>query len=219
MKPQSVSPGLSAALPSATRRRLSAGILGLAATGWVIRAQAQDARLHPTPRVSEGPFYPDRMPTDTDFDLLKNGTTPYGKGQAVWLTGLVTDTAGVPVKGAAVEIWQCDMDGHYLHSSFDAKSPKEFQGFGRTVADSEGRYRFRTIRPAIYAGRTPHIHVKVWVGKRDVLTTQLFVQGDPGNARDFLWRNLSAADQQSVAVAFKAGSDGMNAHFPIVLTI
>jgi protocatechuate 3,4-dioxygenase, beta subunit len=198
----------SSALPCDSRRRVSAGILGLVATGFVIRSHAQSSRLHPTPRVSEGPFYPDRMPADADFDLLKNGNTSQ-----------VTDTSGVPIKGAAVEIWQCDMDGHYLHSSFGARLPKEFQGFGRAVADGEGQYRFRTMRPAIYAGRTPHIHVKVWVGKQDMLTTQLFVQGDPGNARDFLWRSLNGADQQAVGVAFKPGSDGMSAQFPLVLSV
>ena len=82
---------------------------------------------------------------------------------------------------------------------------------------ADGRYRFHTIRPAPYTGRTPHIHVKVRLGTRELLTTQLYVAGEPRNERDFLWRNLEPQDRQALTVPFQPGSDGLRASFPIVL--
>jgi protocatechuate 3,4-dioxygenase beta subunit len=68
-----------------------------------------------------------------------------------------------------------------------------------------------------YAGRTPHIHVKVRSGPRELLTTQLYVEGDPHNARDGLWRRLAPDDRAAVTVAFRPGADGLQAEFPIVV--
>ena len=77
-------------------------------------------------------------------------------------------------------------------------------------------YRFRTIRPVAYSGRTPHIHVKVKLASRELLTTQLYVAGDPDNERDFLWRNLGPEARAALTVPFEQGSDGLRANFPIV---
>ena len=92
-----------------------------------------------------------------------------------------------------------------------------FQGFGRVAVGADGRYRFRTIRPVPYSGRTPHIHVKVKLGARELLTTQLYVEGDPNNERDFLWRRLDEQARAMVTVPFVAGADGLRASFPIVV--
>ena len=73
-----------------------------------------------------------------------------------------------------------------------------FQGFGASRSDARGGYRFRTIRPVPYTGRTPHIHVKLRHPSFGELTSQLFVAGDPGNAGDFLHRSLSDADREAV---------------------
>jgi len=81
----------------------------------------------------------------------------------------------------------------------------------------DGSYRFRTIRPVPYSGRTPHVHFKVRLGQRELLTTQLYVAGDAGNARDFLWRNLPEAGRDALTVPFTRGSDGLQARFPIVV--
>lgn len=176
--------------------------------------------LRATPAQSEGPFYPVELPADTDFDLLRQGSTPYTRGQAVWLEGVVMDLRGQPVRGAVVEIWQCDVDGHYRHPLDGGRSDPAFQSFGRVAVDAQGRYRFRTIRPAAYRGRTPHIHVKVRLDRRELLTTQLYVAGDPGNERDFLWRSLrDPQDRAALTVAFSAGSDGLSARFPIVVAV
>jgi protocatechuate 3,4-dioxygenase, beta subunit len=135
-----------------------------------------------------------------------------------WVEGTVTDLQGRPVAGAQVEIWQCDEAGHYHHPRDGGRADKAFQGFGKVVVGADGQYRFRTIRPAAYTGRTPHIHVKVRLGTRQLLTTQLYVQGDPGNARDSLWRNLrDDADRAAVTVPFTPSAEGLRARFPIIV--
>jgi protocatechuate 3,4-dioxygenase, beta subunit len=86
------------------------------------------------------------------------------------------------VRNAIVEIWQCDAEGVYLHSQDVTRKPRDtnFQGFGRFLTDASGAYYFRTIKPVPYPGRTPHIHVKVKKGGRELLTTQLLREGAPG---------------------------------------
>jgi protocatechuate 3,4-dioxygenase beta subunit len=179
--------------------------------------QAQSPR-RPTPSQTEGPFYPVKLPADSDADLLRNGSQAYRGGQPAWVEGEVTDLQGRPVAGAAVEIWQCDEAGHYHHPGDGDRADPAFQGFGRVVVGADGRYRFRTIRPVAYSGRTPHIHVKVRLDRRELLTTQLYVQGDPHNARDFLWNRLAAEDRAALTVPFQPGADGLRARFPIVVS-
>jgi len=178
---------------------------------------AQGGPLRRTPAQTEGPFYPVEIPKDSDFDLLRNGAAEYRKGQPAWVSGQVLDVQGTAVSGAVVEIWQCDEAGNYHHPGDGGRADPSFQGFGRVVADREGRYRFRTIKPVPYTGRTPHIHVKVRLQQRELLTTQLYVEGDPHNERDGLWRRMSAAERASVTVPFRSGSDGVQANFPIVV--
>lgn len=180
-------------------------------------ARAQARLLQPTPRQTEGPFYPLALPADSDFDLLRNSIARYTRGQPAWVEGTVLDTAGRPVSGAVVEIWQCDQAGHYHHPGDGGRADPAFQGFGRVSVGSDGRYRFRTLRPAPYSGRTPHIHVKVRLGRRELLTTQLYVAGDAGNARDFLWQRLNAQGRAALTVPFAPDTDGLRARFPIIV--
>lgn len=179
-------------------------------------AQGRSA-LVPTPRQTEGPFYPVSLPADSDGDLLRNGALRYGQGQPVWVEGRVTDTQGVPLSGGTVEIWQCDAAGHYHHPGDGGKAAPAFQGFGRVTLGRDGRYRFRTIRPAPYTGRTPHIHFKVLLPGRELLTTQMYVEGEPGNARDFLWRRLSEPERAALTVRLEPSGDGERAEFAIVV--
>lgn len=203
---------------SINRRGLLIGsAASLAAPAWLTPALAQPAGRTPTPSQTEGPFYPVSLPADSDADLLRNGQARYGAGQPAWVDGTVVDLAGVPVQGAVVEIWQCDAAGHYHHPGDGGRADPAFQGFGRVVVDRDGRYRFRTIRPVQYGGRTPHIHVKVRLDRVELLTTQLYVQGDPGNERDFLWRRLSEPARAAITVPFVSASDGIRATFPIVV--
>ena len=197
------------------RRQLAAALVAFPS---LLALPARSApRLRPTPAQTEGPFYPVRLPADADHDLLRNGTLRYTRGQPAWLQGTVQDLDGRALRGAQVEIWQCDEDGHYDHPGDGQRQDPAFQGFGRATVDAEGRWRFRTIRPVAYAGRTPHIHAKVRLDGRTLLTTQIYVQGDPGNARDGVWRRLDAADRALVTVPFVPGADGLRAQCALVV--
>ncbi|SPJ28104.1 dioxygenase family protein [Falsiruegeria mediterranea] len=166
-----------------------------------------------TPRAAEGPFYPTksmRMP-DTDNDLVKiAGLVREAGGEIITLKGQITDRKGAPMAGARIEIWQCDVNGKYLHPGDDRSVPYDqgFQGFGHDITDDAGNYAFRTIKPTRYPGRTPHIHVKILDGRREVLTTQFYVDGEPGNARDGLYRRMSKANAKAVSMAFTKGPNG-----------
>jgi protocatechuate 3,4-dioxygenase beta subunit len=199
-----------------SRRAATAALVAFPICWTGARAQPAGSR-RPTPAQTEGPFYPVTLPKDSDHDLLRNGALQYGRGQPAWVEGQVTDLQGKPLAGGEVEIWQCDEAGHYHHPGDGARADPAFQGFGRVALGADGRYRFRTIRPVAYSGRTPHIHVKVKLGRRELLTTQLYVEGDPHNERDGLWRRLETADRAAVTVPFRPGTDGLLAQFPIVV--
>jgi len=213
MRPETSLPPLTS--PAWSRRRTVTALLLVAPALW-FGARAQSGR-RPTPAQTEGPFYPVALPADADYDLLRNGALNYPEGQGVWLEGTVSDLAGRPLAGAQVEIWQCDHAGHYHHPGDGGRADKRFQGFGRVTIGDDGRYRFRTIRPAPYSGRTPHIHLKVKRDGRELLTTQVYVAGDPGNPRDGLWRSLNADDRAALTVDFAPAGDGLRAYFPIVV--
>jgi len=208
--------------PTTKRRRsllVAAGAALMTGGPIPLRAWAQAGLRHPTPAQTEGPFYPVELPADSDADLLVNGALRYSQGQAAWIDGTVTDLEGRPVRGAVVEIWQCDQQGHYHHPGDGNRADRAFQGFGRVAVDGQGGYRFRTIRPVAYGARAPHIHVKVRLAARELLTTQLYVQGDAGNARDFLWRQLrSDVERAALTVVFVTGTDGLQARFPIIVS-
>lgn len=200
------------------QRRVAAAALIAAPFVWTGQRALAQAPRRLTPSQTEGPFYPLAVPKDADFDLLKNGALSYGKGEPAWVTGTVLDTAGKPVSGAVVEIWQADAAGHYDHPRDGSKNDPAFQGFGKVVVGSDGSYRFRTIKPVPYSGRAPHIHFKVKLGSRELLTSQLYVDGAPGNERDFLWRNLrDDEDRKALTAPFVNGSDGLQAKFEIVV--
>lgn len=178
-----------------------------------------------TPRQTEGPFYPTKLPLDTDNDLLiiNDKLTP-AVGTITHLTGKVTDLKGHPVRNALVEIWQVDGNGVYLHPGSDSAGKRDanFQGFGRFLTASDGSYYFRTVKPVAYPGRTPHIHFKIKKGGKELLVTQCYIKGDPGNEKDGILRSIRDAKvRNSVLVDFaplpgsKLGE--LTANFDIVL--
>lgn len=201
---------------SVNRRKAAAALIALPVVWTSLRAQAAPER-RPTPAQTEGPFYPVRIPADSDFDLLRNGSATHARGQPAWVEGSVTDLAGRPLSGSVVEIWQCDEAGHYHHPGDGGKADPAFQGFGRVTVGADGRYRFRTLRPVPYSGRTPHIHVKVKLGTRELLTTQLYVAGEQRNERDFLWRSMGAQAREALTVPFVPAGEGVRANFPIIV--
>jgi protocatechuate 3,4-dioxygenase beta subunit len=198
--------------------------LGLGAALFTVPGAFADELVR-TPRQTEGPFYPDKLPLDTDNDLLviNDGITP-ALGDVTWLSGRVLDAKGDPLRNAVVEIWQCDHTGVYLHTrdSGTKKRDSHFQGFGRFVTGSTGEYLFRTIKPVPYPGRTPHIHFKIKRRNEELLTTQCYIKGHPQNANDGVLRGIRDEKvRASVLVDFAplAGSrvGELAARFDIVL--
>jgi protocatechuate 3,4-dioxygenase beta subunit len=178
-----------------------------------------------TPAQTEGPFYPDKLPLDTDNDLLiiNDASTP-AVGEVTWLTGRILSAAGEPIRNAVVEIWQVDKNGAYLHSGSGngERRDSHFQGFGRFVTGSSGEYLFRTIKPVPYPGRTPHIHFAVKTKGQPQFTTQCYVEGEPQNERDGLLRSISdPRAKASVIVPFAPLKESrigeLAARFDIVL--
>ena len=169
-------------------RRAFLGTMGTSLVA--VRGLFAEQLLLPMPQLTEGPFYPDKLPLDQDNDLLiVNDNITLAVGEITHLTGRVLTASGSPVKDATVEIWQCDANAVYLHTSDsvpkERQRDKNFQGFGHFTTGSTGEYRFRTIKPVPYPGRpSPHIHVKVKRGDRELLTTQILIRGHEGNARD-----------------------------------
>ncbi|MCE9527823.1 MAG: intradiol ring-cleavage dioxygenase, partial [Planctomycetales bacterium] len=179
-----------------TRRHFLAGTAFGAAALWLPKywqPGAFAAELTRTPAQTEGPFYPDKFPLDTDNDLIviNDKLTP-AVGTITHLTGKILDAGGEPLRNAVVEIWQCDNNGAYLHAGSDngKKRDGNFQGFGRFLTGKSGEYYFRTIKPVAYPGRSPHIHFKIKQGEKELLTTQCYVKDDPGNAKDGIYRSF-----------------------------
>ncbi|MBL8206515.1 MAG: intradiol ring-cleavage dioxygenase [Blastocatellia bacterium] len=206
-----------------TRRNfLSSAAVGAAAL-WTPGVFAQ--QLIQTPKQTEGPFYPNKMPLDTDNDLLivNDSITP-AVGDITYVSGRILDKNGNPVRGALVEIWQVDNKAAYIHTA-DKNNPNRdtnFQGFGRFVTGSTGEYLFRTIKPVPYPGRTPHIHYAVKIKGQEKFITQCYIKGHPGNANDGVLKGIKDAKaRESVMVDFapmkNARHGELAAKFDIVL--
>lgn len=203
---------------SRARRRFVLGAAGLLLP-LAGRAMTRTA----TPAQPQGPFYPDPLPSEQDADLLGIAGADRALGEPVRLGGRVLDLNGRPLAGARVEIWQVDAHGIYLHP---AEGPRlahrdgGFQGYGHTLTDGQGAYAFRTIKPVPYPGRTAHIHFRVSHRREHLLTTQLYVEGEPLNAQDFLVKRITDARQrENVIVPFATSPAGgeLQASFEIVI--
>jgi protocatechuate 3,4-dioxygenase beta subunit len=204
-------------MPTQTLLRREVLRVGVAAAA-ALALPAASASRRAIARMTEGPFYPPRSWreswTDWDADLTRvqhGGAARVAKGEHLGLEARVVDVNGRAIDGATVEIWQCDAVGHYRHPSTEPATgavDEGFQGFGSAQSNASGQLRFRTIRPTPYPGRTPHIHVKLRHPTFGEITSQLFVANDPGNARDGLWRRLSADDRAALEMNLEpAASD------------
>ena len=159
------------------------GVAGLSLPAWLRRAGAQDALAptpacddgdEPTPRQTEGPFYTPSSPGRSS--LREAGMA----GAPITLSGVVLTRSCRPVAGALVDLWHADDAGAYDNEGFRLR--------GHQFTDADGRYRFETIVPGLYPGRTRHFHVKYQAAGGRVLTTQLYFPGEPDNERDGIFR-------------------------------
>ena len=165
------------------RRRFLGAALALSAAAAAPAALAQPGPLAPTPGCrpgrataaqTEGPFYSPRTPLKTNF----RADAP---GQPIVLEGYVLGADCRPLAGAWLDFWHADATGGYDNTGYRLR--------GHQKADAQGHYRLETILPAVYPGRTRHIHVKLSAqeGGR-ILTTQAYFPGEPGNGRDSLYK-------------------------------
>jgi protocatechuate 3,4-dioxygenase beta subunit len=212
---------------STRRRFLKHLTTGAAATGSLAFFEvpglfAEELTL--TPKQTEGPFYPDHLPLDTDNDLIiiNNSITP-AVGTITHLSGRILDRGGSPIRNALVEIWQVDNNGVYINTKSQPhdKLDKNFQGYGRFLTGSTGDYYFRTIRPVRYLRRAPHIHFAVKIRGQAKWTTQCYIRGESLNARDHVLQTVNPKRRDAVMVDFTpipGSSVGeLAAHFDIVL--
>lgn len=185
---------------------------------------ARAAALIATPPQTMGPFYPPELPLDHDNDLVQvAGAQAHALGQITHVFGRVLDLNGRPIDNAKVEIWQCDANGRYLHPRSGGTQPRDggFQGYGQTASTADGAYRFRTIRPVSYPGRTPHIHFAISGAGFTPLVTQMYVAGEPRNERDGVLNRIDPAVRASVIVALEPADElepnALQGRFDIVI--
>src|SRR5215813_8357425 len=147
--------------------------------------------LKRTPNQILGPFYPvDRPPAGITDLVLLPGRSARAQEQVIHVMGRVLNVDAKPLAGVRVEIWQANTWGRYRHPSDTNPAPLDpnFDGFAVQVTDAEGRYHFKTIKPAAYPTgpntmRPAHIHFRV-SGRQDRLVTQMYFEGDANNATD-----------------------------------
>jgi len=193
-------------------------VLGLAAsTGLASPALA----LTRTPAQPTGPFYPDVLPSESDADLVRLGSGPAATGEEIEITGRLLGLDGRPISGGFVELWQANAFGRYANSRDTSNAPLDpnFQGYGVVQTDQEGRYRFRTIKPGEYTGRSRHLHFRVGGPGFEPLPTQMYFAGDPGNERDFLYnaiRNPEARNSVTITFAPSPETGVSTGNFEIV---
>lgn len=209
------------------RRTLLVGATSALAAQAVAPLALAASPLIVTPGQTEGPFYPLTFPADMDGDLVRvKGQAAQAVGAVTHVSGRILDRRGEPVRGAMVEIWQCDARGIYDHPGDSGQRRRDtaFQGYGRVEVDAGGRYAFRTIRPVSYPGRTPHIHFKVHAPGVGRLTTQMYVAGERQNAADGVLNGIrDRKARESVIVALAEAGDiepgALRGTFDIVLAV
>ena len=187
-------------------RRLEVG-----ETDMTSAARTPIAALRPIPpaaRTSFAPFVerlPGLRPGENDLTRILPGR-PRAAGTPIAVSGTVTDRDGRPARGVLVELWNANTFGRYTHSDDPAREPidPDFLGFGRTLTDDEGRYRFLTIRPAAYLARPDigrwrpaHLHLSLRGGGVRLIT-QMYFANDPYLDRDPCFQLLGEAQPRHI---------------------
>jgi len=196
-------------LSKPTRRRFLLNT-GVFAAGWELlyADPALTQELAPTPSChdgdeptvaeTEGPFFKPRSPRRSDL------REPDTKGSRFELSGVVLTRSCRPLDGATIDLWHADENGEYDNVGFRYR--------GHVITGSDGAFRFRTIVPALYTGRTRHYHVKVQAPGTRLLTTQLYFPNEPANLRDGLFR-------RELLMRVADAGDGVAGRFDFVLNI
>src|SRR6059036_930636 len=198
--------------------------MALASAGFTLPGHLAEA-LTTSPMVTQGPYYPlaNNIPLDKDNDLVQlNDNLTIASGIVSYISGLVLDSSGNPVRGALIELWHADREGDYLYSASAARNPAcdaNFAGFGQFLTGSTGQYKFRTIKAGLYNGRTRHYHIAVTVpGELTRYCSQLFwnetaydLNGNAWatqNANDMVWTGITdAAQRAAVTLDYVAAPD------------
>ena len=204
-------------------RRTFAGA-GLASAGLILTSSARAfSNRAPTAESPMGPFYPIVRPSDSDMDLTwVKGRNARAAGQVIEISGRVFDVKGNPIPGATLELWQANAAGRYDHPSDVATAALDpnFQGFGALKADAKGEWRIVTIKPGGYDSpighRPPHIHFDMHSEKTRNVAQLYFPEEAEGNAKDTLYKALSAAEA-ATSVAVRNASDPNKYTWDIVL--
>ena len=162
--------------------------------------QRRDGSMRPVIEVARArgmpPYFKPSSPERADL------VEPNAKARLVEINGQVLTRLCRPVDRALVDLWHADEHGEYDNAGFRYR--------GHLFTDGEGRYRFRTILPALYPGRTRHYHIKVQAPERPVLTTQLYFPDEPANQRDGLFR-------RDLAMRIAEAPNSLAARFDFVL--
>jgi len=180
-------------------RAVSAVRVFTLALGLMFAAPLSAQSLAPTPEQPRGPFYPRQLPAERDPDLARFEDKA-AQGALIEVSGRLLRRDGRPIAGARVELWQTNALGRYHHPGDTGPAPLDpgFQGYGETLSGADGSFRFRTVRPATYPGRTPHLHFAVTPSGGRASNFQLYFADARENAGDFLLRDLSADERAQV---------------------
>lgn len=189
------------------------------------RAAGAAPALIATPRQALGPFYPLRPDSaaGNDLGVADGQERSAGKPQGTPLTivGRVLDAGGRPQSGVLLEIWQTNAHGRYHHPHDDSPQPLDpgFRGYGRATTGADGRYRFATIEPVAYPGRTPHVHFRLSRAGRELLVTQMYLPGPAGagNDRDGLFMAIREPAARRLLLGVRDPATPGTLRFDIVL--
>lgn len=151
-----------------------------------------------TQAIEEGPYYLANSPVRSDV-------TDGQSGKAMTLNFTIVDTSCKPIKGARIDIWYANAQG--IYSGVASRGDDLGAGVGSgnflrgtQTTNAKGVATFKGIYPGWYPARTIHIHEKIWIGGKEVLTTQTFFT-DKANAAVMATAPYNARGAQKVTNA------------------
>lgn len=177
-------------------------------------AQAQKQQLmpdifspkSPTPnrKYTNESFIPKKFHTTNNL-VRKTGSFYTAQGEIIFIKGTVTDSFGVPISGAVIEIWQTNSIGKYqsILSEDSDFIDENFSGSGRAVSDNLGNYSFITIFPGSYLERAPHINLNIYHSQFGVIETEIYFKDHPLNAQDYHYSSYEKEYREAITAEFR----------------